>query len=584
VPILCTKKNHGGLRLCVDYRALNKAPVKNRYPLPLISEMLDHVREARIFTKLDLGGAYYPIRIKEGDESKMAFRTCYGQFTYQVIPFGLTNTPATFQSYSDDRLRPYIDNFAVHYLDDILIYSANEKEHEENMRQVLQRLKEFGLYCKAEKCQFGVSDVGFLGFVITPDGVGIESDRMSTIKDWPTPKSVRDVHVLLGFTNVYQRFIRKYAKVTVTLTELLKNSETSRGKKLDGSAKWELTREAELAFRKLKRTFTEAPILQHFDLAKPIIIQTDASGFAIADILNQYNVFEVLRPVNFYTRKCSPAEQNYDTYDRELLAIVKTLKQWRHYLEGANRKVSIRCDHKNLEYFQTSKVLSRRQARWSETLLAYDFVIQRLEGTKNPADGPSRRPCHEIGYERPVAQLLATVPVEPYDDLMPAIIAAQASDPLAADVPANVVDRPVPDGTCTAEEESQGKVVTGVLTYEGRIYIPAVESLRGKVISVFHDNPESGHFGALKTTELVSRDFYWPVMDSHESKYVSGCEVCHRIKAPRRARYGINMPLEIPSRPWEGLTMAFVTDLPESTASGYTVMLVIVDRLTMMAM
>jgi hypothetical protein len=200
-PILFAKKKDGGLRLWVDYRALNLATVKNRYPPPLISEMLDRVREARIFTKLDLRGAYNLIRIKESDEYKTAFRTRYGQFEYRVMPFGLTNAPATFQSYIDDCLRPYIDDFAVCYLDDILIYSTNEKEHEEHLRQVLQRLKEFGLYCKAEKCQFGVSEVGFLGFIITPDGVGMESDRISTIEDWPTPKSVRDVQVLLGFTN-----------------------------------------------------------------------------------------------------------------------------------------------------------------------------------------------------------------------------------------------------------------------------------------------------------------------------------------------------------------------------------------------
>jgi len=133
---------------------------------------------------------------------------------------------------------------------------------------------------------------------------------------------------------------------------------------------------------------------------------------------------------------------------------------------------------------------------------------------------------------------------------MPAIIAAQASDSLAVDVSAKVVNRPMIDGTDTAKEESQWKVVTGVLTYEGRIYVPATDSLRRKVISLFHDNPESGHFGALKTTELVSRDFYWPAMDSRVRKYVSSCEVCHRIKAPRHARHGINMPLEAQSRPW----------------------------------
>jgi hypothetical protein len=165
-PILFAKKKDGGLRLCVDYRALNLGTVKNRYPLPLISELLDRVREVRIFTKLDLRNAYHLIRIKEEDEFKTAFRTRYGQFEYQVMPFGLTNAPATFQAYIDDCLRPYIDDFTVCYLDDILIYSTNEKEHEDHVRKVLQRLQEFGLYCKAEKCQFGVREVGFLGFVI----------------------------------------------------------------------------------------------------------------------------------------------------------------------------------------------------------------------------------------------------------------------------------------------------------------------------------------------------------------------------------------------------------------------------------
>jgi len=230
-PILFTKTKDGGLWLCVDYRTLNTGTIKNRYPLPLISEMLHRLRGARIFTKLDLRNAYHLIRIKEGDEYKTAFLTGYGQFEYRVMPFGFTNAPATFQAYIDDCLRPYIDDFAMCYLDDILIYSTNEKEHEDHVRKVLQRLQEFGLYCKAEKCQFGVSGVGFLGFIINSDRIGMESDRISTIEDWPTPKSVLDVLVLLGFANFYRRFIRKYAKVTLPLTELLKKTETSNAQK-----------------------------------------------------------------------------------------------------------------------------------------------------------------------------------------------------------------------------------------------------------------------------------------------------------------------------------------------------------------
>jgi hypothetical protein len=253
------------------------------------------------------------------------------------MPFGLPNAPATFRSYIDDCLRPYIDDFAVCYLDNILIYSANEKEHEDHVQKVLQRLRDFGLYCKAEKCQFGLSEVGFLGFIIISDGIGMEWDRISTIKDWPTPKSLRDVQVLLRFTNFYRRFIWKYAKIRLPLTELLKRTELSLETRPKSALKaqqkpttqWEWTREAELAFQKLKKAFTGAPILQHFDPAKPTILQTDASGFAIAGILNQYDSLGILRRVNFHSRKCTPAEQNYDTYYRELLAIVETMRQWR---------------------------------------------------------------------------------------------------------------------------------------------------------------------------------------------------------------------------------------------------------------
>jgi len=200
-PILFAKKKDGGLRLCVNYRALDSATDKNRYPQPLILEMLDGMRGARIFTKLDLRKAHHLIRIKEGVEYKTAFRTGYGQFEYRVMLFGLTNAPATFQAYIDDCLRPYIDDFAVCYLDDMLIYSTNEKEHKDHVKTVLERRRQFGLYCKAEKCQFGASEIGFLRFIISSDAIGMESDRISTIEDWPTPKSIRDVQVLLGFTN-----------------------------------------------------------------------------------------------------------------------------------------------------------------------------------------------------------------------------------------------------------------------------------------------------------------------------------------------------------------------------------------------
>jgi len=253
-------------------------------------------------------------------------------------------------------------------------------------------------------------------------------------------------------------------------------------------------------------------------------------------------------------------------------------------LGGANYKGFIWCDHKNLEYLQSFKVRARIQARWSEILSAYDVVIDYPDRSRYPADGLLGSPNYEIGYERHVAQLLATGSVEPYNDLTPAIIAAQASDPLAVDVFITLIDRPMNDGTDPGTVESQWTVVLGVVTHQRRIYIPAVDSLSRKVMTLFHDNTESCHFGALKTTEQVPRDFNWPATNSHGRRYENRCKVSHRIRAPRHSIQRINMLSETASWPWEGVTMYLVTDLPESQASGYTVILVIMDRLTEMAL
>ena len=274
------------------------------------------------------------------------------------MPFGLTNTPDDFQAYINDCLLRYNDDFAVCNLDDILMYSTNEEEHKDLIRKVLERIGEIGHNCKAEKYRFGVSELGCLGLVISPDGIAMESDRISMIEEWPTTQSVRDVQVLLVYTNFFWRIIRKYAKITSLISDLLKKAENSRKSK---QINWEWTRDAKLAFRKLNRAFTGAPIQQDLKPAQSFILPTDASGFTIPSILNQYDGFGFLRPVNIYSQQCSGAEQNNNTYVRELLAIVETLKQWPHNLKVANHKVLIQCDHKNLEYIQTSKVLSTRQ-------------------------------------------------------------------------------------------------------------------------------------------------------------------------------------------------------------------------------
>ena len=210
-PILFVPKKDGGLRLYIDYRGLNKVTVKNRHPLPLISETLDRLNGAKHFTKLDLKDAYHRIRIRKGDEWKTAFRTRYGHFEYLVMPFGLTNAPATFQAYINKSLIGLIDHFCVVYLDDILIYSDSISEHVNHVKQVLKRLRQSSLFVSLKKCEFFTTEVEFLGFIVSVDGVAMDQRRVTAIQDWPKPASYHDIQVFLGFVNFYRRFIHHYS-------------------------------------------------------------------------------------------------------------------------------------------------------------------------------------------------------------------------------------------------------------------------------------------------------------------------------------------------------------------------------------
>ena len=390
-PILFVPKKDGGLRLCVDYRGLNALTLKNRYPLPLIGETMDRLSGAKIFTQLDLKDAYHRIRIRKGDEWKTAFRTRYGHFEYTVMPFGLANAPATFQSYINRAMSDLLDVCCVVYLDDILIYSQTEEQHVRDVRKVLDRLRAYKLYAKMSKCAFHTKLVAFLGFLITPEGVSMEPERIRTILEWPEPQCLYDVQQFIGFGNFYRRFIENYSRVAAPLSELTKGAPKKKGANHQKNG-FVFPPEARAAFEELKKRFSSAPVLVHFDPAKPIRIEPDASGFAVAAIATQPDNEGRWHPIAFWSRKMIGAETRYETHDSELLAIVESFKHWRHYLEGSKFPVLVLSDHANLRYFMTTKELTRRQARWAERLAAFDFVIEHRPGTLNPADAPSRRP------------------------------------------------------------------------------------------------------------------------------------------------------------------------------------------------
>jgi len=623
-PILFVPKPHGrGLRLCVDYRGLNRVTIANRYPLPLMSELQDRIRGAQFFTKIDLKNGYHLVRIKEGDEWKTAFRTRYGLYEFLVMPFGLCNAPATFQDMINHIFRDLLDQGLVAYIDDLLIYASTREKHDQIVTEVLKRLRDNRLAVSAEKCEWAKEEVEFLGYVIGRDGVKMSQEKVEGVLEWKTPKSLVEVQQFLGFANFYRRFIRDYSRIARPLTELTKG---------DGKS-WTWTSEAEQAFTELKQRFTTAPILAHFDPTRPVIVESDASDFALGAVLSQRDSDNRLHPVAFHSRKFSPAEINYEIHDKELLAIVDSFKHWRRYLEGAAHQVQVFSDHQNLEYFTTTKVLNRRQARWAQELAGIDFKIFYRPGVKNgKPDALSRRPEYrpEKGgdEDQPITTVLhprhfGSTPAAHFESTSAAhpgptpaatgssfIISAARMGSIPAvrwsadflglvkeaakeDIEYGKAEALVrlsgKDGRKEGEGQEKGRTWTdGILeSREGcvyrkeRLWVPEGKGLRQGILESEHDTKVAGHMGQDKTIELIRRNFWWPKMDEDIIDFVRSCPECQRNKAARHQPYGLLNPLELPYAPWQSIAMDFITDLPLS--EGCDQLWVVIDRFTKMA-
>jgi hypothetical protein len=532
-PILFVNKKPGEpRRMCVDFRGINDITIKNRYPLPNIKELQDRLSNAKWFTALDLRDGYHLIRIKKGEEWKTAFRTRYGHFEYTVMPFGLTNAPATFQALINNVLREYLDIFVVAYLDDILIYSETEEEHVRHVKQVLRALDKYYLRLKPQKCKFHQQEVAFLGYMVGANGIRMSEEKIQVVRDWPKIENVKGVQSFLGFLNFNRQFIKDFSKIARPLTQLTRK---------DTPFVW--SKEAEEAFQQLKKASITPPCFRIFQAGQPLRFETDASDLALGGCASQMHDGK-WHPIAYYSRKFTPAKENYDVHDKELMAIVSCLEHWRIYAESCSA-LTIYTDHKNLVNFTTTKTLNRRQVRWSEMLGQYKFKVVYTPGKDNGrADALSRRP--DIAGTKEVINT--------------AILKVNS------------------DGSLGPAHE-----INALLTVRNDV----PEELQNAIIRQHHDDPVHGHPGITRTMELIRRNYEFPKMKEKVASLIAQCADCQKNKHSTHAQYGEMQAMELPNEPWADISMDFVTGLPISrdpaTNVSYNAILVVVDRFTKQA-
>ena len=509
-PVFFIKKKDGKLRLIQDYRKLNDITIKNRYPLPLASDIINKLKDAKIFTKFDVRWGYHNVRIKEGDEWKAAFVTNRGLFEPKVMFFGLTNSPATFQALMNTIFADLIAEGKVAvYLDDILIWSSDMDEHRKVVHEVLRRLEEHDLYLRPEKCEFEKSEIEYLGLVIRAGEVAMDPVKVEAVSSWPVPKNLKEVRGFVGFANFYRRFIQDFSKTARPLHDLTKK---------DAPFNW--TDKQQTAFDTLKQAFVSQPILTVWSHTRPTRIEVDASGYATGGVLSQKCEDGLWHPVAYRSQSMTEAERNYEIYDREMLAIHDALKDWRHFLEGLPEPFEIWTDHQNLQFWRTAQHLSRRQARWSLLLADFNFIMTYKPGKTNTrADPLSRLTVEEVSDADDNNDQIVLKP----ERFRVAATATLAEIPVLENRIRDCTHREteVAQALTTLRKKGPRRLLNGLLEweeqdrllyYKGKLYIPADKELRGEIVKTCHDTPTTGHPGKHGTLKLVQRFYWWPQM------------------------------------------------------------------------
>lgn len=549
------------LRGVVDYRALNRITKRNNAPIPRSDEMFDRIGGAKYFSRLDLKTGFHQIRVRNEDIEKTAFNTKYGQFEYLVMPMGACNSPATFQTLMNQIFHDCIDDFMVVYIDDLLIFSKDRESHYAHLEKVLSRLRDHELYVSPKKCEFMKTEIDFLGLVIGRNGIRVDDRKVEILRTWPRPNSLTDLRSFLGLLQFFRRFIPDFAKVASPLTNLLKKDK--------GLRFW--NESCDEAFETLKTAITNAPILVAPDWSKPFRGHVDASQTAIGGTLTQRDENGMDRVISFYSKKLSPAEMNYTANDRELLALVKFLERFRCYLEGSEFEMI--TDNQVLKHFFTKPKLSRREARWVETLGNFGVFPITLKPGKVHVLGDTLSRAPHARSDPDVNAI--DVPFINFKDVIGSYDEDQFFKPIVRALNGEWPETPK-EKKRIEELLPMFKLEDDKLLCNGKLCVPRKSV--STILQMAHDSRVGGHFKFAKTMSRLI-NFHWRHKSRDVKKYVAGCLTCQQYKDTNQRKLNDPMSLEMPERRWGSLATDFIVQLPK-TKDGYDAITTWVDRLT----